>query len=350
MPPLRTPAPRPLRAVATVVLALVLALVAGCGVRLETPAPAPLVPDADESARQRTSADSVALQVLAAAPTPPPDSPADTAADPVAAARAAVAAEASTHLDLLGGLYDAGPGVKPGASPGTSSGTSQDRPQTPAATPEPTPVAAAPDALLTALVEAAATARADTAAVTDGPLARLLGSIAVSRQLSAGRLGAAAGLAAPPSPTTSVPPTLPDGLTDADLSSLVVAEDAAGYGYEVIAAKHADDLRARAGDRARTHRARAQAWAELGEVDGTGLDPRRVAYTVPGGLDDPAAAASLAQSLETTLATHYAALLVDVAPQDRPALVDATAEATANALAWGAALPTLPGLPEQAAG
>ncbi|GAA2728361.1 DUF4439 domain-containing protein [Cellulomonas aerilata] len=341
MPSPRTPAPRAVRTALAVALVLVLSLLAGCGVRLETPPPAPLVPDVNEVARQRASADSVALEVLAGAPV----APADPAVDPVGAARADVAAAASAHLDLLGGLYDAGPGATAGTP-----GPDGDRPDSPAATRGPTPAAATPDALVTALTDAASAARADTATVTDGPLARLLGSIAVSRSLAAARLAAAAGLGAPSPPTVDLPGERPDGLTDADLSAIVAAEDSAGYGYEVVAAKHADEVRRRAGERAVAHRSRAQTWAELGEVDGTGLDPRRVAYAVPGGLEDPAAAAALAQSLETALAAHYTSLVADVAADARPAMVDAAAEATQQAVAWGASLPALPGMPDQSAG
>lgn len=357
MSPPRTPARRADRGLAAVTLLLLLAVLTGCGVRLETPPPAPLVPDADEQARQRTSADAVALEVLAqgAGAVPAPDPVLDPAGDAVAAARAAVAAEAATHLTLLGGLYDAGP-ASAAAGPGQAEGSvapdapEEDRPETPAASPAPDPLTATPAALVTRLTEAAATARADTATVADGALARLLGSIAVSRHLSAARLAAVAGATAPPVPAAVLPDAVPDGLGDADLGALVAAEDAAGYGYEVVAAKQAGDTRRLAGQRAAEHRARAQTWAELGGVDGTGLDPRRIAYAVPPGLEDPSAAAALAQSLETTLAAHYAALVAEVAPEARPAFVDAAAEATAHAVTWGAPLPALPGLPEHAAG
>ena len=327
MSPTRPGAPRTVRTLTAVVVALVLALVAGCGVRLETPPPEPLVPDVNEQARQRASADAATLAALAEVPPAAPDA----APDPVADARAAVVAEASTHLDLLGGLYTGEPG-----------GEDRDaRPQTPAATPEPEPTTATPDAVLALLTESAATARADADTVTDGPLARLLGSVSVSRLLSASRLAAAAGLA---------PPAVPEGIPAVDLAALVTAEDAAGYGLEVVAAKGSGDLRTRAHERAATHRSRAQGWADLAGIDGTGLDPRRVAYALPPGLEDPATAAGLAGSLETTLAGHYASLVAGAPPGARAALVDAVAEASAQASSWGAPLPALPGLPERAEG
>jgi hypothetical protein len=206
------------------------------------------------------------------------------------------------------------------------------------------------DAVVAALTEAAAAARADVAVVTDGGLARLLASLSVSRLLSASRLATAAGLAPPVVPDVVVPAAAPAGVTGTDLATLVAAEDAAGYALEVVAAKHADDLRARAGARAVVHRGRAQAWAEAGGIAGTGLDPRRVAYALPGGLEDPAAAAALVAALQTTLAADHLALVARVAPADRAALADAAAEATAQALVWGASLPALPGMPDVTGG
>jgi hypothetical protein len=332
----RTPAPPAVRTLTAVLLALVLALVAGCGLRLETPPPAPLTPDVDEQARQRAAEDAVALGALAG---PAPEPAPDPAADPLGAARAAVATEASTHLELLGGLYD--PGTPP---PDPDAGSR------PTPTAEPSPTTGTVEALLARLTDASATARADAGTVRDGALARLLGSVSVGRLLSAARLAGAAGLPPPPVPDVTPPDAAPAGLSPADLSTIVAAEDAAGYGYEVIAAKHGDDVRARAGARAATHRARAQAWAEAGGLDGTGLDPRRVAYAVPGGLEDPAAAAALARSLESTLAASYASAVATVDPGARAAMLDAVAEATAQAVAWGSPLPALPGLPERTGG
>ncbi|WNB84909.1 DUF4439 domain-containing protein [Cellulomonas sp. ATA003] len=117
-----------------------------------------------------------------------------------------------------------------------------------------------------------------------------------------------------------------------------------------MAAQHRDDLRRRAGDRAVTHRSRAESWARAAGVAGTGLDPRRVAYTLPSGLGDPAGAAAAVAGLETSLAAHYAGLVASAPAGGRAALVDAVAETTAEAVAWGAALPALPGMPEQDAG
>ncbi|WNB84908.1 hypothetical protein [Cellulomonas sp. ATA003] len=207
----RTAVARPARPSAALglVLVIVLTLVAGCGVRLETPPPAAPSPDAQESARQRASADAVALEVLAG----PADAPPDPAADPLGAARAAVAADARVHLDALGGLYHPDPATTPpadgddtrtttGTSTRTDTGTAADAtgasptPGT-AAAPVPEPAPAAPEVLASALTEAAATARADADAVADGPLARLLASIAVNRLLAADRLADASGLAAP---------------------------------------------------------------------------------------------------------------------------------------------------------
>lgn len=304
-------------------------LLAGCGLRLETPPPAPPTPGVSELARQRTIADAIKLEVLAAAPGGDP-------ADPVTVIRSTVVAQAGEHLAQLG--------VNP-------AGLATPRPTS---DPSPVPTAAKPAAttpdVVAQLVQAATTARTDAAAVPDGPLARLLASVSVARLLLARSLAAASGAPAPELPAVTVPGSVPAGAAPSALSALVLGEDEAGYGFEVIAAKLSDAARSSALDRATVHRARADQWASLAQIARTRLDPRRAAYALPAGLDDPAAATALAQSLELSLAASYASLVTDAEPGSRPVLVDALTEASAQAGAWGAPPAAFPGLPERTTG
>jgi len=310
-------------------LALV-GLLAGCGLRLETPPVVAPVPDANEIARQRASADSVGLVVLAA--------PAGTdPADPITALRAAVVAQADAHLDQLGS--------------GDTTATADPDPASPTASaPAATAPATATEADVVAkLVLAASSARADAASVPDGTLARLLGSVSTARLLLARQLAGAAGLEVPALPEVATPTAAPSGLAPSALSAIVAGEDEAGYGDEVVAAQLADAARTTALDRAAVHRDRAEQWAQLAKITTPGLDPRRAAYALPAGLADPAVATAFAQTLELSLATSYASLLADADPDSRAVLADALTEATATAVAWGAPVPAFPGLPERTA-
>ncbi|NMR19557.1 ferritin-like domain-containing protein [Cellulomonas fimi] len=311
-------------------------ILAGCGLRLETPPPSPLTPDVLESARQRATADAVGLEVLAAAPA---GDPAGDPADPVLSTRRTIAAHAREHVTQLGGTYRSG--LEPTTSPSSA--------PTPVVTPGAVPAAATPEVLVDRLEEAAASARADASSVPDGPFARLLASVAAERLLAARALAAAAGIEGPALPQVVAPDAVPGGLAPSALSELVAAEDAAGYGYEVVAAKLSGAARAAAVDRALVHRTRAEQWAELAEIARTGFDPRRTVYAVPPGLEDPAAAAALARSMEQSLAATYASLVASADPELRSGLVDALAESSAAAVAWGAPVPAFPGLPERAA-
>jgi hypothetical protein len=318
----------------TGLLGVVLAL-SGCGLRLETPPPEPLVPDAVELVRSRTVEDALALadgarsltDARVAAATP------DDALTPVLAD---VAAFSTAHAEQLGGVYDSGlAGPTPTPSPTTSA-------------PVPDPAA-----LLTLLTTAADTARTDADEVEGGELARLLASVATARTSLRDRLGAATGTPAPepadpaPSPAASVElgPLPADTYAD-----LVVAEDEVGYAYEVIAAKLTGDARATAQADAAAHRARAEAWAREAGTDGTGIDPRRTAYALPDGIDDPAVAVELGRTLELRLTVAYASAVAVAPAGARTAVLDALGTADAESAAQGAAAVPFPGLPERQPG
>lgn len=205
------------------------------------------------------------------------------------------------------------------------------------------------------LVETATRAQDDAAVVPDGPLARLLASVATARVLLADALGTAAG-AVPdgldPAVTApfEVPQTSP-GVTPTALVTLVQSEDATGMAWEVVAARSSDGARADAEVRAAQHRQRAQDWAELGSVHGTGLDPRRSSYALPAALTqvdaEPAAVTAALATLESGLAQSYATLVVTAEASGRSALIDGLRDAARAATRLTGTVPAFPGLPER---
>jgi hypothetical protein len=282
--------------------------------------------------------------------------------DVVVAELERVAAQSRAHAAALGGVYDSG-------IPDDLSEDLSDAP-TRSASPSPSPTPAAPEDVVAALGDAAARTRAAAGTTADGPLARLLASVSAAQRVSAARLAEAAGVPAPrrtapavptATPSPSVSPSddastpvatsspgagaeqTPEGLTADDLAALVASEDAAGYAFELRAARASGDVRRRLAERARVHRDRAQDWAVLGSLDGTDQDPRRVAYAVPGDLDD----AALVRRLEQGLATGYASLVGTTAAGTRTVLVDLLADGALTLDAWGADPADLPGMPEQ---
>lgn len=360
-----TTRPRRTRALATLLALGAAAALSGCGLRWETEPPAEPVPDAAEQVRRDAVADADALAEAAGA--------AATGADAgVADVLGLVAATAGVQVEALGGPYESG------LAPAEDDGA------TPSPTPTPSP-AAAPADVLALLGEAASAARADARTAEDPGLARLLASVAASRAQLTDRLAAALGAEAPaidaepaggftagsaadgsgsgdgsaaepsasgtspaPTPTASVPAdAVGDDLDRADVLALVLAEDQAGYGFEVAAARLSDDARTRARSAAAAHRSAATAWAEAAGVAGTAEDPRRVGYDLDGDLSSPEAVRTFAAGLLTDLAAVHADALLDTAAgtADRTAVVDGLRTSAVEALSWGATPTALPGLP-----
>ncbi|MBD7981325.1 DUF4439 domain-containing protein [Oerskovia merdavium] len=313
----------------SIVTSLALLAVAGCGLRLETPPPTEPVPDAQETLRRSAVDGALLVGDLAEAAVAT-----SSGLDPTALATLTETGTfADLHVTQLGGVYDSGlPEPEPTAS----------------ATDEPTtPTAATPAEVLDALAASSASMREGIDQTDDGPFARLLTSIVSSQDASARQLAAMTGTPLPESlvlPTgLLVPETTPSGLTATDLATIIEAEDAAGYAFEVRAALSDGDVRAAALDRAVLHRARAEAWAQAAGTAGGAQDPRRVAYSVPA--DVPTA--ELAVQLESSLAESYAALTAEAGTGTRLPLADLSTEASLAAVAWGAPLGAFPGLPEQ---
>lgn len=329
------------------------ALLSGCGLRLETPPPAEPTPDAAEQSRR----DGVELaggiettaRAAAAEDTPPA----------VAALLLEIADAAAEHSRQLGGAYVSGLGTTepepegagpddgaPGAAPGTGDAAQDDTAQDDIA---PSGGSATPDDVLESLVEGYRQTRESLPEVPDPGLARLRASMAVGYLDLSRRLAVELTLPVPdPGGEQLLPPTVPavEGIPAGTVAELIVAEDAAGYGYEVVAARSTDPDRAAATQRARTHRDRAQAWLDLasGGSGSTVADPRRAAYALPDDLPAEGADRVLAQRLETRLAQNHAALLGSVAAEDRLVTLDLLADAWLAARSWGAAGTALPGL------
>lgn len=355
------------RALAGLLAAVTAVTLSGCGLRLETEAPTEPVPDAAESARRAAVDDALALDEAAVA--------ARTGAEGAVADVLDLVGTASlAQADALGGVYDSG---LPDATP------------SPTAT---TPAAgdATPQEVLALLGTSASAARADARDAEDPGMARLLASVAASRAQLATRLASTLGtdvpaldaepegaglprggsadgsgsgdgsadgeadLGASPSATpsasagTAEPADSPgDDLDRATLLALVLAEDQAGYGFEVAAARLSDDARTRARSAAATHRAAATAWAVAAGVAGTADDPRRVTYALDGDLSSGDGVRAFGAALLTDLAdVHADAVLATTAgTTDRLAVVDGLRTSALESLTWGATPTPFPGLP-----
>lgn len=332
-----------------IVLALTCAIIlSGCGVRLDTPPPNEPVPDAAEVVRRTAVADAllVADQADAAAA-------GDGVRADVVVELGRISDAATEQAQQLGGEYDSGLGDIVGerseASPSVS-------------VPEHTP-----RAVVTSLVDAAARTRAAADQAQLGPLGRLLASISAAQTRYAVDLARLTGADAPQLPPTRIPEpgaertesdevpaapaaaavrpaVVPAGLSAENLNALVLAEDSTGYVLEVRAAQADGEVRTQAQEDARLHRARAQAWASVAEIDGTDQDPRRVAYAVPG---PEVPTPDLARDLEDDLGQNYASLVGLAEPGTRAVLVALLTDTTLAGARWDAPAVPFPGLPEQ---
>jgi len=335
------------------VIALFMAVaLTGCDVRLETPPPTEPVPDAIELVRRTAADDALRLSELATI------TPLATADNQAWFTR--LAGDSQAHLAALGGVYESGIAVGPEADLGAEHEV------------EPTGELMPADSLTfdswdsaISSLNAAAARNLNAAAVeADGAKARLLASIGTSQVLAAARLATLAGWAdydpisalvaagwADESADSGTDPAEhlgePEGdeatgITVADFQAIVQSEDAARYAFEVYAARSEGDLRAALRQRARVHGARAEAWAQLGQLAETDQDPRLVAYQIPEGLSP----AELVLFFEKELTTRWAALIAAAAPGARGPLIEALLASQLTVAQWGGAVATFPGMPE----
>lgn len=348
---------------------LAVGLLAGCGVRLEAPPADEPVPDSLEVVRRTAVSD--ALLVADGAEAALEEVPARRTRLVTELTR--IAADSRAQAEALGGEYDSG--LATDSPSDTPSG--EDR--------------ATPADVVRTLDDAAARSRTAAGTTTDGPLARLLASVAAAQTVSGERLAALAdvdgpGVATPrvPTPTgsgraaqegTPAPDdpsdeaeseatddaddpdgtgggdarddaTVPEGLTARDLSTLVVSEDATRYALQLRAAIGSGTKRERLLERVDAHGQRADAWAAVAGTQATEQDPRRTAYTVPRVAEQ--GDRDLVLDLENDLAVDYASLVGTTTAGTRGVLVDLLVDAALTLDDWGAEPEPFPGLPEQA--
>lgn len=309
----------------TVLLLLAALVLTGCDLRLETPDPTAPEAGPVEVVRDRHAVRSTDLATAAGLA-------ALGAAPDASAVLSRVADDATAHLVALGGVYVAFPDEEPTGPVGSRSATEL--------------------SVLDQLTGAAATARGDADAVEDGPLARLLASIATARTLAAEDLALALGRPdrAAPSPLT-VPDAAPAGTPVTVLSAMVTSLDGLAYAWEVLAARSTETTRETAAARAAELRARAAAWAAVTGLDEPGLDPRRVAYDLPEAVTsagaDPAPALAALAGLESRAADLFATAVADTEPGDRLPLLDGLLDHARTAAGLTRTAPAFPGLPER---
>jgi hypothetical protein len=367
---------------------LALVTITGCGIRLESPAPQALVPDSDEISRQAAVADALLVQEEAGATLTTVEE-----GSPVAGVLTDIELLAGEHVEALGGEYVSGLGDEPtdaatavpqdptdgqtelppesvtddqgtidpsiAASPAETDGTAGTDGTDPGAgapaggsTTDPPSV----ERLVLLLTQSADRSRAALGTPKDPALARLFASVAAAHLDQARTLAATAGIEVPATEsfTTVMPSPLPTNLVAADLSTLVQAEDSAGFAYEAMAARLTADDRATARSRAAVHRARAQTWAELASLDATATDPRAVAYDLPDAADGSPALtsretmAALAATMESSLADSYGTFVGQVDAEARASMLDLLVDSHTAARAWGAPAVAFPGMPELA--
>ena len=376
---------------------LALVTITGCGIRLESAAPQALVPDSDEISRQAAVADALLVQEEAGATLTTVEE-----GSPVAGVLTDIELLAGEHVEALGGEYVSGLGDEPtdaatavpqdptdgqtelppesvtddqgtidpsiAASPAETDGTAgTDGTEGTDGTDGTDPGDAAPadgstteppsvERLVLLLTQSADRSRAALGTPKDPALARLFASVAAAHLDQARTLAATAGIEVPATEsfTTVMPSALPKNLVAADLSTLVQAEDSAGFAYEAMAARLTADDRATARSRAAVHRARAQTWAELASLDATATDPRAVAYDLPDAADGSPALtsretmAALAATMESSLADSYGTFVGQVDAEARASMLDLLVDSHTAARAWGAPAVAFPGMPELA--
>ena len=316
------------RARASVLVLTALLLVSGCELRFESPAPTVPAAGPVERARAATVADAQSVRSLADA--------ARTGANAgVAAVLARTADDATAHAAALGGVYVSG----------LAGPTSAEAPPTTPTSPA-TPAQHDAREVVDLLVATAERSRAAAVSVPDGPLARLLASITLSRLQDARALVAAAGLPADgateaPAPSTDLPSDV--SLPVADETELVLVEDQAGFADEVAAPWLDATTRATVLARAEAHRERARDWAVLASIDSTSRDPRRAAYALPVDPHDATTAGSLVATVETSLATAYLTAVASSGPTTAAASLSTSSATVTSPAGPESASPAGPG-------
>jgi len=344
--PPRSPArPRSRLGRATTLAVAALALT-GCGVRVETPPPPAPVPGPLEVVRQEAAVTSAELARDAAA------AGEATLDQSLFAVLERIRLTSDEHVEALGGVYSTEEGgvIDPattdeselegdedeeGDEDADDEGADDEAPADPVS----------PHDLVVRLAEAAAAARGAADRLEDAPLAQLLAVVGTSRLLAADALARTLDIDRPALGGTGVPTVLPAGVGSVDLAAVAVAEDQAGFAFEIIAARSPEGtIRNRALAAATRHRAASDAWVRLAGLTEPGLDPRSVSYALGGTADTEESRKELGASLEDALVTSYAALVALADAGGRAELAELHTLAAESARRWGQAPGVLPGL------
>lgn len=127
------------------------------------------------------------------------------------------------------------------------------------------------------------------------------------------------------------------------LVQVIAAEDAAVYGYGVVAGQLNGKAAARARRALHAHRTWRERWiAELTAAGGSPPTPEP-AYRMPFPVDDPAGARRLAARIDERLVGWYADLAAASRGDDRSSAIDAGRECATRAVVWGAPSQAFPG-------
>jgi hypothetical protein len=128
---------------------------------------------------------------------------------------------------------------------------------------------------------------------------------------------------------------------DAALQAAIAGEDAAVYGYGIVAAR-AENRRSRALRALAAHREARDRLAAAAAVEGVSAPAPALAYTLPFAVNGANEAAQLAADLENSLVPLYADLAAAASGPLRQAAVNQARDCADRAIRWGAAPQAFP--------
>ncbi|HSR84595.1 MAG TPA: ferritin-like domain-containing protein [Streptosporangiaceae bacterium] len=134
----------------------------------------------------------------------------------------------------------------------------------------------------------------------------------------------------------------------AALQDALAAEQAASYGYGVVGARlpQGSAVQAAAGSDWVAHLRAQDRLTELINARGATPAPAAVAYHLPFPVDSPAAARTLAATLEDRVAAAYLGLVAQPEPELRRLGAEQVRAAALRAEGWRGSTQAFPGLPE----
>jgi hypothetical protein len=127
------------------------------------------------------------------------------------------------------------------------------------------------------------------------------------------------------------------------LRQVIAAEDAAIYGYGIVAGQLAGNAATRARRALHAHRTWRDRWAVILSASGETVPPAEPAYQLPFPVQTPAAARQLAAHIDARLVGWYADLVAATQGDERSPAIDAARECATRAVVWGAPSQAFPG-------